>query len=53
MPVKITIIDRYIIKIVLEKNVFQYEYFPPTYKSGLIAKGLISFGLSVTPATSL
>jgi hypothetical protein len=28
-------------------------YCPPTYKSGLIAKSFISFGLSVTPATSL
>jgi len=28
-PIKTTIIDRYIFKIVIEKNALQYEYFPP------------------------
>jgi hypothetical protein len=46
-------IDKYTVRIVIEKKELQNECSPPMYKSELISKGFINFGLPVISATSL
>ncbi|MBW2662316.1 MAG: hypothetical protein JRD93_10075 [Deltaproteobacteria bacterium] len=52
-PERIIIIGKYNFHIVVEVKTSQNEYFPSTYKSGLISNNFISLGLSDMPATSL